>query len=147
MWRQLGYFLPFVIIVWPTGPPSAYSGTRMIARKLDNVWKQSFYFPRTGCLFVVKKEKEIMLKIITSTTKFSWKAFHQSERWLKRLSCWKTKFSRLKFENELRASSLQFKRFIRTSLICSCFEIINDNGHFLRKCIAFEYKSKLSNFG
>ena len=57
MWREVGYFLPLMIFVWPTRPPSAYSGTRMIGRKLDNVWKQSFYFPRRGCLFVLKKEK------------------------------------------------------------------------------------------
>ena len=87
MWREVGYFLLLVINVWPTRRPSAYSGTKMIGRKLDNVWKQSFYFPRTGCLFVVKKEKEIMLKINTSTTKFSWEAFYQSEQCLKRLSC------------------------------------------------------------
>ena len=79
MWRELGYFLPIGIIVWPTRPPSAYSVPKMIGRKLDNVWKQYFYFPRTGCLFVVRKEKEKLLTIITSTTNFSRKALHQSE--------------------------------------------------------------------
>ena len=45
----------------------------MIDRKLDNLWNQSFNSPRTGCRSVVKKEKEIMLNINTSTTEFSWK--------------------------------------------------------------------------
>ena len=62
-----------------------------------------------------------MLKIITWTTKFSLNVFHQSQRWLKRLSCWKIKFLWLKLRSELRVSPLLFKRFIRTSLIRSCF--------------------------
>ena len=57
MWREVGYFLAIVIFVRPTRRPSAYSGTRMIGRKVDNVWIQSFNFPRRGCLFVVKREK------------------------------------------------------------------------------------------
>ena len=89
-----------------------------------------------------------MLKIITWTTKFSCKAFHQSERWLKKFSCLNTNFPCLIFFNELRASSLQFKRFIQTSLRCSFLGSRNDKGLFsFTKCIALEYKLKLSNFG
>ena len=80
MRRELGYLLPVVIIVWPTRPPSADSGAKMIGRKLDKVWKQSLYSPCRSCLFVVEKEKGILLMIFTSTTKFSWKAFQLSER-------------------------------------------------------------------
>ena len=79
MWRELGYFLPFVILVWPTRPPSAYSGTMMIGRKLDSGEKESLQSLHTGRFSVVKM-KEILLKIITLTTKFSSKAFHQCER-------------------------------------------------------------------
>ena len=147
MWRKLGYFLPFVILVWPTSPPSAYSGTMMIGRKLDNGEKESFHSLRTVCFSCCEKGKEVMLKIITWTTKFSCKAFHQSERWLRKVSCWNTKFLCLLFFNELRVSSLQFKRFLQTSLRCSFLGIRNDKGLFsFTKCIALEYKLKLSNF-
>ena len=80
MWREMGHFLPLVIIVWSTRPPSAYSESVLICRKLGNVCKQSLYSPRTSCVCVVEKEKELMVKIFTSTTKFSRKAFPQSER-------------------------------------------------------------------
>ena len=144
-WRELGYFLPVVIFVWPTRPPSTYSGTMMISRKLD---KSHFIIYAQAAFPVVKKEKEILLKIITLTTKFSCKRFHQCERRLKKLSCWNTKFPNLIFFNELRASSLHFKRFIQTSKRCSFSGIRNDKGLFsFTKCIALEYKLKLSNSG
>ena len=57
--RELGFFLPLVIIVSQTRLPSACSGTMMIGRILDIVWKQSSYSARRGCLFVVKKEKKV----------------------------------------------------------------------------------------
>ena len=64
------------------------------------------------------------------------------------VSCWNTKFPCIIFFNELRASSLQFKRFIQTSFICSFLAIPNDKGLFsFTKSIALENKLKLSNFG
>ena len=112
------------------------------------VWLNLFLLHAQAAFPVVKKEKEILLKIITLTTKFSCKAFHQSERWLKKVSCWNAKFLRLIFFNELRASFRQFERFIQTSLRHSFFVIRNDKGLFsFTKCIALEYKLRLSTFG
>ena len=147
MWRELGYFMPFVILVWPTRPPSAYSGSMMIGRKLDSGENDSFHSLHTGCFSCCEKEKQILLKIITLTTKFSSKAFHQCENWLNKVSCWNTKIPCLIFFNELRASSLQFKRFIQKSLRCSFFGIRNDKVLFsFTKRIVLEYKLKLSKF-
>ena len=85
-------------------------------QKTRQWWKRLFHSLHTGCFSCCEKEKEILLKIFTLTTKFFSKAFHQCEKWLNKHSCWKTKFPCLIFFNELRASSLQFKRFIQTSL-------------------------------
>ena len=60
MWRKLGSFLPFVILVWSTSPPSAYSGTMMSGRKLDNGEKKSFHFLSTGCFSCCEKGKDIV---------------------------------------------------------------------------------------
>ena len=57
MWRELGYFLPFLIHLWPLRPASAYSGTMMIGGKLDNGEKESFHFLRTGCSSSCEKGK------------------------------------------------------------------------------------------
>ena len=76
-------------------------------------------------LFVLfwRTEKSIYesLKILSSKTKFSWKSFHQCQKWPQRYFCWTTKIPSLEFLIELRASFLQFNSFIRINLRCSFF--------------------------
>ena len=57
MWRKLGYFLPFVILVWPTSPPSAYSGTMMIGKKTRQRWERIISFSTHRLLFLLWKRK------------------------------------------------------------------------------------------
>ena len=57
LWRELRYFLPFVILVWPTRPPSANLGTMMIGRELHNGEKRSFPSLDTGCICCCEKAK------------------------------------------------------------------------------------------
>ena len=92
--------------------------------KTRYLWERIVSFS-TLRLFVLfwRTEKSIYesLKIFSSKTKFSWKSFHQSQKWPKRYFCWTTKLPWLMFFIELRASFLRFNSFMRINLRCSFF--------------------------
>ena len=96
-----------------------------------------------------RTEKNIYesLKIFCSKTKFSWKSFHQSQKWPKRYFRWTTKRPSLVFFIVLRASFLQFNSFIPKKLRCSFFGKRIDKD-FLWKIIHRFWKqfSNYSNF-
>ena len=120
-WNELKKLWPFMTLVWATMPPSKNSGAMKICWKWDICGKESFHFLLL-CRFSRFQERKMsiyeLLTIFTCTTKFSWKSFHQSQRWLKRYFCWATKLPLLMLY-ELRASILRFNSFIRRNLICS----------------------------
>ena len=100
MWKELKKLWPFMTLLWPTMPASVKSGAIKIGWKLDMCGKESFYFLRPSCFSRFEGRKKSIYKLLmifTCTTKFSWKSFRQSQRWLKRFFCWATKFPSLKF--------------------------------------------------
>ena len=100
MWKELKKFWPFMTLLWPTMPPSVNSGAIKIGWKLDMCGKESFQFLRPSLFSRFEERKKNMhklLMIFTCTTKFSWKFFRQSQRWLKKYFCWATKLPSLNF--------------------------------------------------
>ena len=87
MWKELKKLWPFMTLLWPTMPPSVNSGAIKIGWKLDIFGKESFHFLRPGRFSRFEERKKSIYKLLlifTCTTKFSWKCFRQSQRWLKK---------------------------------------------------------------
>jgi len=99
-WKELIKLWPFVTLVWPTMPPSVNSGAIKIGWKLNICGEESFHFLLLGRFTRFEERKKSIYKLLmifTCPTKFSWKSFHQSQRWLKRYFCWATKLPSLMF--------------------------------------------------
>ena len=100
MWKELKKLWSFMNLLWPTMPPSVNWGAIKIGWKLDICGKESFHFLRPGRFSRFEERKKRIYKLLTiftCTTKFSWKSFRQSQRWVKRYFCWATKLRSLKF--------------------------------------------------
>ena len=104
--------------------PYLWLANRYFSSQPDVCGKESFHFSLLGylsCFEELKKSIYESLKIFSFRTKFSWKSFHQSQKWPKRYFCWTTKLPSLMFFIEVRASVLRFNGFTRIYLRCSFF--------------------------